>query len=131
VGRREMAERAEVLAGEGALRIERFRFGEVTIGGDRYTDDVIVFEDRVQPRWWRKAGHLLQLEDLDGVWEQELEALIVGTGTQECMKIAPEVVAYTRQQGVELLSFDTRTACQTFNHLLGKRKIVAVLHLTC
>lgn len=114
-----------------AVRIERFRFGEVTIGGERYTDDIIVFEDRVLSRWWRKVGHLLQLDDLAGIWEQAPEALIVGTGTQECLKIAPEVVAYTRQQGIELLGFDTRTACQTFNHLLGKRKIVAVLHLTC
>ena len=121
----------ETLSSGTIARIERFRFGEVTIGGERYTDDVIVFEDYVLPRWWRKVGHLLQLEDLAGILEQKPEALIVGTGTQECLKIAPEVIAHTRQQGIELLGFDTRTACQTFNHLLGKRKIVAVLHLTC
>lgn len=126
-----MAETAGVLTDEAVMRIQRFRFGEVAIQGDRYTDDVIVFEDRVVPRWWRKTGHLLQLEDLEAVWAAQPEALIVGMGAQECMKIAPEVVAYTRAQGIELLAFDTRTACQTFNHLLGRRKIVAVLHLTC
>jgi hypothetical protein len=33
--------------------------------------------------------------------------------------------------GIELLAFDTRTACQTFNRLRGKRRIVAALHLNC
>jgi len=113
------------------MRIERFRFGEITIGGERYTDDVLVFANRVKRRWWRKEGHLLQLEDLREALVAEPEVLIVGTGSQECMKISPEVVTYTRDAGVELLHFDTRRACQTFNQLFGKRRIVAALHLTC
>jgi hypothetical protein len=113
------------------MRIEQFRFGEITIDDRRYTDDLLVFGDRVRPRWWRKEGHLLQLADLEGVLLEKPEVLIVGTGAQQCMKIAPEVVAHTRDAGIELLEFDTRTACQTYNHLLGKRKVVAALHLTC
>ncbi len=113
------------------MRIEQFRFGEITIGDRRYTDDLLVFSDRVRPRWWRKEGHLLQLVDLEEVLLEKPEVLIVGTGAQQCMKIAPEVVAHTRGAGIELLEFDTRTACQTYNHLLGKREVVAALHLTC
>jgi hypothetical protein len=115
----------------GPIRIERFCFGEILIDGDRYTDDLIVFEHRVRPSWWRKTGHLLQLDDLAEALAAEPEALIVGTGTQQCLKVAPQVVAHTNKAGIELLAFDTRTACQTFNHLRGKRRIVAVLHLTC
>jgi hypothetical protein len=115
----------------GPIRIERFRFGEILISGKRYTDDLIVFEDRVRPNWRRKDGHLLQLEDLGEALAAAPEALIVGTGTQQCLKVAPEVVAHTNKAGIEVLAFDTRTACQTFNHLRGKRRIVAVLHLTC
>jgi hypothetical protein len=126
-----MIARARSRAHEGSMRVERCRFGEVTIGGKRYVDDVIVFEDRVQPRWRRSEGHLLQLEDLDEVMAVKPEVLLVGTGAQGCLKIAPEVVAATRAEGIELLEFDTRTACQTFNQLHGKRRIVAVLHLTC
>jgi hypothetical protein len=113
------------------MRIDRFRFGEITIGGQNYTDDLMLLEGRIRPKWWRKEGHLLQLGDLEEAFEGDLDALIVGTGCRECMKVAPEVMAYTRQAGIELLAFETRAACQTFNHLLGKRKIVAALHLTC
>ncbi len=127
-----MADRTgNLLLHANQMRIERFRFGEITIGGERYTDDVLVFEDRVRPRWWRKEGHLVQLEDLEEALAAKPEVLIVGTGAQECMKISPEVVAYTRRVGIELLEFDTRRACQTFNQLFGKRKMVAALHLTC
>jgi hypothetical protein len=112
-------------------RIERLRFGEITIRGERYTDDVILLQDRVRPRWWREEGHLLQLEDLAEVLADHPDVLIVGAGLQECMKVSPEVVAYTKNAGIELLVFDTRTACQSYNYLHGKRRVTAALHLTC
>jgi hypothetical protein len=112
-------------------RIERLRFGEVTIGGERYTDDVVLLQDRVRTRWWREEGHLLQLEDLAEVLADRPEVLIVGTGVQGCMKVSPDVVAYTKNAGIELLVFDTRTACQSYNYLHGKRRVAAALHLTC
>jgi hypothetical protein len=113
------------------MRIERFQFGEVVIAGQRYSEDVVVLPDGVQAGWWRKEGHLLQLADLTDALAAEPEALIVGTGTKQCMKVAQDVLAHTRKAGIEVLAFDTRTACHTFNQLFGKRKIVAVLHLTC
>ncbi len=113
------------------VRIEQFRFGEITVDGQRYTDDLLLLGDRVRPRWWRKEGHLLQLTDLEEALHDKPEVLVVGTGAQRRMKIAPEVVAQARKAGIQLLEFDTRTACQTYNHLLGKRKVVAALHLTC
>jgi len=113
------------------MRIQSYRFGEIVIEGEKYGDDVIVFADRVQAGWWRKEGHLLEVADLKEALEGEPEVLVVGTGTQQGMKVASEVVSHTKNAGIELLAFDTRMACQMFNELVGKRKVVAVLHLTC
>jgi hypothetical protein len=127
-----MSEAVGVMLGrEQAIRIQQCGFGKLVVGGETYTDDLIIFGDRVGPKWWRQNGHLVQLEDLSEALADKPEALIIGTGTQQSMKIAPEVVAHTMKAGIELLAFDTRTACQTFNRLLGKRRIVALLHLTC
>ena len=52
-------------------------------------------------------------------------------GLRERMKIAPEVVTHTREANIELLAFGTRSVCQSYNHLRGKRRLAAVLHLTC
>ncbi len=111
--------------------IESYRFGAVVIDGHEYTEDVIVFPDRVSPHWWRKEGHLLQLEDLQEALADRPEVLIVGSGTQERMRVAQEVVTCTRELGIELLVFETRTACRTFNELSPRRRAVAALHLTC
>lgn len=113
------------------MRIQSYRFGEIVIEGQKYSDDLLVFPDRVRTGWWRKEGHLLQVEDLKEVLEAKPEVLIVGTGTQQEMKVASEVVSHTKKEGIELLAFDTRTACQTWNQLVGKRKVAAALHLTC
>jgi len=113
------------------MRIQSYRFGEIVIEGKSYSDDLIVFADRVQAGWLREEGHVLQVADLKEALEAEPEVLIVGTGTQQGMKVASEVVTHTKKAGIELLAFDTRMACQMFNELVGKRKVVAVLHLTC
>ncbi len=119
------------LLGQSSNRIEQFHFGEIVVDHERYTGDVIVFEDHVTPAWWRKTGHVVELDDLTEALAWEPETLIIGTGTQQSLRIAPEVVAYTMRVGIELLAFDTRTACQTFNLLRGKRRVVAALHLSC
>jgi hypothetical protein len=113
------------------MRIQSYRFGEIVIEGNSYSDDLIVFADRVQAGWLREEGHVLQVADLKDALEAEPEVLIVGTGTQQGMTVASEVVTHTKKAGIELLAFDTRMACQMFNELVGKRKVVAVLHLTC
>jgi len=121
----------DALASVPSIRIASYRFGSVVIDGAKYTEDVIVFPDRVSPHWWRKERHLLQLADLDEALAGPPEVLIVGSGSQQCLQVAPEVSTRTRELGVELLVFDTRTACRTFNEVLPRRRAVAVLHLTC
>lgn len=110
--------------------IEGYRFGVIVIEGESYTEDVIVFPDRVVPDWRRKEGHVLALGDLKAALEAKPEVLIVGTGTQELLAISQAVVAHTQKAGIELLAFDTRTACRTFNELVDSRRVVAALHLT-
>ncbi len=127
-----MAETLNAISlGKDSMRIEGFRFGEVRISGTPYTDDLILFEDRVRPHWWRKDGDEVRVGDLAEAFAEGPDTLIIGTGAHQCLKIAPEVIAYAMKAGIELLAFDTRTACQTFNRLRGKRRVVAALHLTC
>ncbi len=111
--------------------IDGHRFGVIVIEGESYTEDVIVFSDRVVPDWRRKEEHVLALGDLEAALEPKPEVLIVGTGTQELLAISRAVVAHTQKEGIELLAFDTRTACRTFNELVDSRRVVAALHVTC
>lgn len=112
--------------------IDSYDFGQIVINGRHYTSDVIVLPDRVRESWWRKEGHRLHVEDIEGVVQEEKpEVFVVGTGYSGLMRVLPETVEYLRGKGVELVVERTREACEVFNRLVGSRRVVAVLHLTC
>src|ERR687887_2322633 len=48
-------------------RLEDYSFGRVTVDGSEQTRDLIVLPDRVVTNWWRRDGHSLAIEDLEGV----------------------------------------------------------------
>ncbi|UCD14646.1 MAG: hypothetical protein JSW60_04290 [Thermoplasmatales archaeon] len=111
--------------------IESYSFGKIVINGKTYTSDVIVYLDRVKGSWWRKSGHLLQKDDINDVLQYEPEILIVGTGAQGLMDITEETKQLVKSKGIELIAKETDEACRIYNELKKKRKVVAILHLTC
>lgn len=111
--------------------IESYSFGEIVVDGKKYTNDVIVFPDRVESNWWRKEGHSLHPEDIDKVIEESPDILIVGTGAYGRMKIPSETRKYIESNGIELIAKKTEAAFKAYNELSNSKKVVAALHLTC
>lgn len=111
--------------------IESYSFGEIVVDGKKYTNDVIVFPDRVESDWWRKEGHSLHPEDIDKVIEESPDILIVGTGAYGRMKIPSETRKYIESNGIELIAKKTEAAFKAYNELSNSKKVVAALHLTC
>jgi hypothetical protein len=116
---------------KGEIMIDSYSFGKIMIDGKMFTSDVIIFPDRVDDSWWRKNGHLLQKEDLTEIIKHDLEVLIVGTGDNGLMKVTDETRRFLESRGIELISEETRKACDTYNNLLGRKRIIAALNLTC
>lgn len=111
--------------------IDSYTFGRIVIDGTQYSNDLIVFLDKVVDNWWRKEGHQLYVEDLESVLKAKPEVLVVGTGYSGLMKIPPETKQYVESNGIKLIIQKTTEACKTFNRLIKFRKAVAILHLTC
>jgi hypothetical protein len=59
------------------------------------------------------------------------QVLVVGTGESGRLQLDPELVAYLKDQGIDLVARPTREACGSINELDGKRRLAAALHLTC
>ncbi|MEK6589176.1 MAG: MTH938/NDUFAF3 family protein [Nitrospinota bacterium] len=134
---------------EKRIKIDSYSFGNIVIGGKRYTTDVIILNKRVISNWWRKEGHTLCLDDLKDVltstdpstgWmprppseggERGGGLLIIGTGASGMMKVLKEVRDYFNSRGIMLIEERTEEACKTFNRLRDPQKVVATLHLTC
>lgn len=114
--------------------IEFYDFGVMVVNGKRYTNDLIVFPEKVLDGWWRKEGHQLCVKDLKEVLSQIPlpEVLVVGTGYSGLVKVLPEVEKTLKERGIKLIIQPTKEAYKTFNELLraGKRAVGA-FHLTC
>ena len=99
------------------MHIDRYEFGLIVIDGQTYRNDVLIWPGRIKSDWWRREGHLLQLEDVAEALAAEPQVLVVGMGESGNMQVDPELVAYLQDQGVELVAHPTREACRVINDL--------------
>jgi hypothetical protein len=107
-----------------------YSFGSLTVDGERHTRDLIVLPDRVVPDWWRREGHSLAMEDLDDVFDDLPDRLILGCGHDGRLKPPPAVLDELRARGVEVEALRTADAVRRYGELDPERT-AAALHLTC
>ncbi len=113
------------------MKIDHYSFGKIIIDGKTYTMDLIIYPDRIDPSWWRKEGHLLQIEDLSEVIKEKPDILIIGTGYNGVMRVPEETVVNLRSKGIEVIIKKTTEAVEVFNNMKGDKKVIAAFHLTC
>ena len=117
------------------MRARLLSFGVIEIDGERFDRDLVIEHGRVVKRKKKASkplrdryGHtpLSLLEPIP--WD--CRRLIVGTGADGALPIAPEVVAEAHRRGIELVAVPTEEACA----LLADADLAttnAVLHVTC
>lgn len=111
--------------------IESYAFGRMVISGKVYTSDLIIYPERIKQSWWRKSGHRLCLEDLQEVFEEEIEVLVVGTGYMGMMKVEEEVKQYAEDQRFRLIIEKTKKAVEIYNSFYTQKRTAGAFHLTC
>lgn len=112
-------------------KIQDYRFGSVTIEGETYQSDVIIYPEKVDSGWWRKEGHRLAVEDLRDAVAAKPQILIVGKGAYRCMSVPPETEKHIESLGIRLVAANTKEACDAHNKLSETNRVVTCLHLTC
>lgn len=103
----------------------------MVVNGDVYTSDLIIFPDKINPSWWRKSGHQLCLEDLESVFSELPDAIVIGTGFMGAVKVKEEVIQTVNSKGILLIIEKTKKAVHVFNDLSSNKKTVGAFHLTC
>jgi hypothetical protein len=111
--------------------IEKYDFGAMVVDGQNYAADLIIFPSRINPAWWRKEGHKLTREDLEDVFKEDVEALVVGTGFFGLMKVHEDVIEAAQASGLSLHVEKTKKAVEIFNQLYSQKKTAGAFHLTC
>jgi hypothetical protein len=113
------------------MHIDRYEFGLIVIDGQTFRNDVLIWPGRIKSDWWRREGHLLQLDDVAEALAANPQVLVVGRGEPGRMEVDPGLAAYLKDRGVDLLAHPTGEATRLINALSGKRRVAAALHLTC
>lgn len=112
--------------------ISEYHFGSMIIEGRRYMEDLRIIDGRVIPKWWRKEGHSMDLEDADDILAANPEVLVVGMGQPGRMQVTDSLRSALAEKGIELIEEPTAQALHTFNRLFSRGKRVAgAFHLTC
>lgn len=115
------------------LKIDRYSFGRMTIGGKEFKSDLIIHPDgHIQDNWWRSQGHSLLPGDISTVLNAAPEKLIVGTGASGLMSVSDSVVELCEKCGMEIEACRTAKAVTRFNEAVEAGMVVAAcFHLTC
>ncbi len=114
------------------MYIDTYSFGRMTVKGQVYTSDIIIFPDKIQSDWWRKEGHSLALDDLPDVIAYKPEILVVGTGASGIMSVPARTRDALKKQNIELIDTKTSEAYRVFNSYIQEgKKVVGAFHLTC
>lgn len=113
--------------------IEKCSFGRMTIDGQVYTADLMIFPDgTVAPRWRRQSGHVLTLDDIAGLIAASPELVVVGSGIFGRMKPSVGLREELAAQGIDLVVAWTKEAVGRFNSArTGSRRAGGCFHLTC
>jgi hypothetical protein len=117
------------------LKAKLISFGILEIDGKRFERDVVIDCGRIARREKKASkplrdryGHtpLSLLEPIPWTCRR----LIVGTGAEGALPIAPDVLAEARRRGVELVALPTDAACGLLADA-DPATTNAILHVTC
>lgn len=112
--------------------ISSFKFGCITIDRKKYEHDIIVtWEGKVKAAEFAEHHVFGKEEFMEMIFERP-EVIVVGLGTDACVRLDPEVLRFAEDKNIEIIDRPTVLAVKDFNELAreGKR-VVAYMHVTC
>jgi hypothetical protein len=119
--------------------IEEYKFGQITIDGKNYDNDVQTDWNGEVSEWRRKNSHLILAEDVGRAVDKNPETIVIGTGEDGVATVSEEAKIFIQEKGIELLIDKTEEAVKTFNikkedslEEEGRQeRVVGLFHLTC
>ena len=119
-------------------RIDKTKFGSITVGGTLFPYDVIVRPDGRVKRRRKKlskavygTSHIISLREAKFVRKQAEGAvrLIVGSGQYGNVELSPEAAAYLRRKNCRVVLAPTPEVIDVWNRTKGRA--VGLFHVTC
>ncbi len=117
-------------------KIDKTKFGSITIEGERYENDVLIrLDGKVKKRKKRLSrevfgtSHIISLAEADYIYEDGAESVIIGTGQSNMVKLSDEAAKFFNQKECRPILFSTPEAIHVWNEAKGR--MIGLFHITC
>ena len=122
--------------------IESVSWGEFIVNGERHAKvggriigcgkDIRLIGEQISA-WKERKGHTLTNQMITGVFTDDVEILIIGTGFYGSLQCPDSVKEFILKNGIKkVIREKTPNACQIYNDLFARKQKVALLaHGTC
>lgn len=117
-------------------RIDKFKFGSITIDGMTYTSDVIIRPDGEVKKRKKKlskaiygTSHTISLEEAKHVFKKSAKTLVIGGGQFGRVKLSAEAADYFTKKECDVTLLSTPKAIQVWNDI--KEEAIGLFHITC
>ena len=118
------------------MKVEFPGFGKIVVDGTVYSHDIVIYPSgKIEERkkWLSKGkhgtSHKLDPDELKEYLTEDFDVLIVGTGFYGYLSLLPESRELIKDK--EIHELPTGKAVELLNELWGKRKVLAIFHVTC
>ena len=117
-------------------KIDKTKFGSITIAGDQYEHDVIIRSNgKVEKRKKKLSkelygtSHIISLAEAEYVYEDGAMWIIVGTGQSGMARLSPEAAAFFQMKKCTVRLLPTSEAIRCWNET--EEAVIGLLHVTC
>jgi hypothetical protein len=117
-------------------KIDKTKFGTITISGTTYEHDVIIRMDGQVEKRKKKlskaiygTSHVISLDEARHIYETGAEKLIVGTGQSGMVKLSDQAEGYFKDNQCRVDLQPTPEAIKAWNEAKGA--VIALFHVTC
>lgn len=117
-------------------KIEKTKFGSITIQGKKYDYDVLIRLDGKVDKRKKKlskeifgTSHTLSLPEAQHIYQDGAQRLIIGSGQTGFVELSPEAAAFFAQQGCAVDISPTPQALERWNEAQGA--VIGLFHVTC
>jgi hypothetical protein len=117
-------------------KIEKTKFGSITIAGKEYEVDVLIRLDGEVVKRKKKlskqefgTSHILSLAEAEYVYEKGAEKIIIGSGQEGMLKLSDEAAAFFDKKGCKVKLLPTAEAIQVWNK--ARSPSIGLFHITC
>ncbi len=111
------------------IRIDSFYFGNIIVNGRKFQQDIILSSNGEITE--KEGNHSFGKKEYNDILMRNPEVIILGTGTVPNVRIDPDIEVTAKLNGIEIITKPTIQAVEEFNKLVNKKRVVAVMHVTC